>query len=88
MFLQLFLLSVVIVGIAFAGFAVKMFFQKDGMFKKQCSSSIIDKKTGKHLECAGGGSCHSPVVEEINYQQHVPTSRLNIKKLHDAAAAE
>lgn len=88
MFIQLFLLSVVIVGIAFAGFAIKMFFIKDSMFKKQCTSSLKDKRTGKNLQCSGGGSCHNPVVEEINYQKNTPTSKYNIKKLWDAAASE
>jgi len=88
MFVQLFLISIVIIGLAFAGFAIKMFFIKDSMFKKQCTSSLKDKRTGKHLQCAGGGSCHSPVVEEINYQKNTPTSRLNIKKMWDAIETE
>lgn len=87
MFLQVFLLSVVIVGLAVAGFAIKMFFIKGAMFKKQCSSSIKDHK-GNNLECAGGGSCHNPVVEEINYQRNTATSRFNIKKIQDAAVSE
>lgn len=87
MFLQVFLLSIVLVGLAVAGFAIKMFFIKGAMFKKQCSSSIKDHK-GNHLECAGGGSCHNPVVDEIEYQKTTPTSRLNIRKLHNAAISE
>ncbi len=88
MFIKLFLLSSIIIGIAIAGFAIKMFFQKDAMFKKTCSSSIVDKNTGKKLSCAGGGSCHSPVVEEINYQKNSPISKVNIKKLMDAASSD
>ncbi len=41
-------------GLAFAGFAVKMFFKKDGEFKKSCSS--IDPTTGKYLGCSCGKS--------------------------------
>jgi len=39
--------------IVFAGFAVKMFFKKDGQFEKKCGN--IDPKTGKNLPC----SCES-----------------------------
>ncbi len=38
---------------AFAGFAVKMFFKKDGEFKKQCSS--VNPKTGLAIGCVCGG---------------------------------
>ena len=59
MFLKILLISVVFLGIAFAGFAVKMFIKKDGEFKKQCSS--IDPKTGQRLGCVcdgeASGSC-------------------------------
>jgi len=72
MYLKLLLLSVIIIAIAFAGFAIKMFVKKDGEFKKQCSS--IDPKTGKALGCScegapGDGSCrnedeeHDHVIE-------------------------
>lgn len=88
MFIQLFFLSVVLLGIAFAGFAIKMFFLKNGQFKKQCSSSIRDPKTGKKLACAGG-SCHtSSVVEEINYQKKSPISRRNIRIMTKEAISE
>ena len=57
-FLKIFLFSIVIMGIGFAGIAIKMFFKKDYTFKKQCSS--VDPKTGKRLGCAcGTGSCHN-----------------------------
>jgi len=53
MFLKILLLSVVILAIAFAGFAVKMFFKKDGEFKKSCSS--VHPKTGERIGCVCGG---------------------------------
>ncbi len=60
-FLKILLVSVVILALAFAGFAVKMFFRKDGEFKKQCSS--VNPKTGKAVGCVCGGeddgSCHN-----------------------------
>ena len=70
MFIQLFLLSVVLLSVAFSGFAIKMFFLKNGQFKKQCSSAIRDPKTGKRLSCAGG-SCHttSRIIEKIKIQK-------------------
>jgi len=58
MFIKLFVVTVILLSIAFAGFAVKMFFIKGGYFKKQCSSSIKNPKTGRPLSCASG-SCHS-----------------------------
>jgi len=56
MYLKLILLAIVIVGLAFAGIAIKMFFQKNGEFKKQCSSTDVH---GNRLGCGcgGGGSC-------------------------------
>ena len=57
-FLKIFLFSIVIIGIGFAGIAIKMFFKKDYAFKKQCSS--VDPKTGKRVGCVcGTGSCHN-----------------------------
>jgi len=46
MYLKLLLLTIGLLAIAFAGFAVKMFFKKDGEFKKQCST--VDPHTGKN----------------------------------------
>jgi hypothetical protein len=38
--------------IVFMGFAVKMFFKKDGQFEKKCGT--IDPKTGKSVSCSCG----------------------------------
>lgn len=56
MYLKLILLAIVIVGLAFAGIAIKMFFQKSGEFKKQCSSTDVH---GNHLGCACSGRASS-----------------------------
>jgi len=75
MFLKILLLSVVILAIAFAGFAVKMFFKKDGEFKKSCSS--VNPKTGERLGCVcggeGGESCRNKEIEE---------TRVKVQPLH------
>ncbi len=53
MILKLLLLSVILVAVALAGIAIKMFVKKGGEFKKQCSS--VDPYTGQRLGC----SCES-----------------------------
>lgn len=69
MFWQLLLVSIVFIGIAFAGIAVKMIFKKGYEFKKQCSS--VDPKTGKALGCscggAGDGSCRNEEPEKSSF---------------------
>lgn len=51
--LKLILVAIVLMGIAFAGIAIKMFFVKDAQFQKSCSS--VDPKTGQPLGCSCGG---------------------------------
>ena len=46
------LLSVILISIAVAAIAIKMFVKKDGEFKKSCSS--VDPDTGKPLGCTCG----------------------------------
>jgi hypothetical protein len=76
-----------LLALAFSGFAVKMFFLKNGQFKKQCSSSIKDPKTGKRLACAGG-SCHShsSLDEEIEYARKSPISKRNVRIMTESAS--
>lgn len=61
MFLKILLITIVFLALAFVGFAVKMFFKKDGEFKKQCSS--IHPETGQRLGCVcgseGDGNCEN-----------------------------
>lgn len=52
---KIILLAIVLVGIAFAGIAIKMFFIKGAEFKKTCSSSV-DPKTGKPMSCSCGSA--------------------------------
>lgn len=51
--LKLILVAVVLLSIAFAGIAVKMFFFKGSEFRKSCSS--VDPQTGQRLGCSCGG---------------------------------
>ncbi len=67
MYLKLLLLTIGLLAFAFAGFAIKMFFKKNGEFKKQCSS--VDPNTGKRLGCScegqpGDGSCRKDKKQE------------------------
>ena len=51
--LKLILVAIVLLGIAFAGIAIKMFFFKEAEFRKSCSS--IDPQSGQRLGCNCGG---------------------------------
>lgn len=59
MFLKVLLITIVFLGLAFVGIAVKMFLKKDGEFKKSCST--VDPNTGQKLGCVcgdnSGGNC-------------------------------
>ena len=55
--IKVILLAIVLVGIAMAAIAIKMFFIKGGEFKKSCGS--VDLKTGKPLPCSCGHSGES-----------------------------
>jgi len=73
MYLKLLLLTIGLLAFAFAGFAIKMFFKKDGEFKKQCST--VDPHTGKNLGCScegapGDGSCRNDDEEEHEHHHH------------------
>jgi len=74
-FIKILLIAIIFMALAFAGFAVKMFFKKDGEFKKQCST--VDPKTGQPLGCScggnGDGSCRN---EDEN-----ATSKIKIEPL-------
>lgn len=48
------LFAVLLIGLAIAGIAVKMFVKKDGEFRKSCSS--VDPKTGERYGCTCGKS--------------------------------
>jgi hypothetical protein len=52
--MKLFLLAILLVGLAVLGLAIKMFFLKDGKFTKTCGS--VDPKTGKKIACTCGSN--------------------------------
>jgi len=52
MILKILIVAVILVAIAFAGFAVKMFFSPSAEFKKSCAS--VDPNTGERLGCTCG----------------------------------
>lgn len=51
--LKLIMVAVVLLSIAFAGIAIRLFFFKDAEFRKSCSS--VDPQTGQRLGCSCGG---------------------------------
>lgn len=66
--LKVILLSLLIVALAIAAIAIKMFVKKDGEFKKSCSS--VDPATGKRLGCTcgnaeGGEACDNKANEPV-----------------------
>jgi hypothetical protein len=73
-FIKILLITIVFLALAFAGFAVKMFFKKGGEFKKQCST--LDPKTGQPLGCSCGGA-----GDENCHNEDKPASKINIKPL-------
>ncbi len=60
--LKVLIIAIVLIGLAFAGFAIKMLVSKNGEFRKSCSSA--DPKTGERYGCScghgdGGASCEN-----------------------------
>ena len=54
MLLNVFIVSILLIGLAFAGFAIKILLTKNGEFKKSCSS--IDPATGDPYGCSCGSA--------------------------------
>jgi len=58
---KILILTIIILGLAIAGIAIKMFVKKDGEFQKSCGS--IDPDTGKKTACSCGKTdteaCHN-----------------------------
>lgn len=50
--MQVFIVAVVLIALAFAGIAIKILVKKDGQFSKSCST--IDPATGQRLGCTCG----------------------------------
>jgi hypothetical protein len=66
--MKLFFLVLVLVGLAIAGFAIKMFFIKGGQFSKSCSSVETDSN-GKRVGCTCSASGGNDTQCE-NYEKH------------------
>jgi len=60
MLFKIFLVSIILIAIAVAGIAIKMFFVKGGRFEKTCGS--VDPKSGKIVAC----SCHKDENKECD----------------------
>ena len=62
MFIQLIVISVLLLALALAGIGIKILATKDGEFKKTCGS--VNPKTGKPIGCIcgdgdGGDTCEN-----------------------------
>lgn len=58
--LKVILLAIILIGLAVAGIAVKMFFKKDYVFEKKCST--VNPRTGERIEgcgCGASGTCNN-----------------------------
>lgn len=55
------LATIILLGLAIAGIAIKMFVKKGGEFKKQCSS--VDPDTGERFGCSCGKAETGEVCE-------------------------
>ncbi len=65
--MKVLLLSIILVGVAIAGIAIKMFVQKGGQFSKSCST--IDATSGKRIGCSCGNDGDDDTSCE-NYEKH------------------
>ena len=54
--LKLTLISAILLGLGFAGIAIKIWAKKDGEFDGTCSSRNV---IGKGCACGGGGTCEN-----------------------------
>ena len=72
MLLKILIISIILVGLAFAGFAIKILLTKNGEFKKSCSS--LDPTTGERYGCScgdggGGEACENSQQSAISSRQ-------------------
>lgn len=51
MFLTILLLTIIVIGLCFAGIGIKMFIKKDGSFERRC-----ENEGSAHCSCGGKGS--------------------------------
>jgi len=62
---QVLIISIILIGLAIAGIAIKMFVQKGGQFTKSCSS--VDATSGQRIGCVCGEGDEKSCV---NYEKH------------------
>ncbi len=75
--LKLTLISAVLLGIGFAGIALKIWAKKDGEFDGTCSSRNAG---GKGCACGGGGSCQNS--DDPNHTHHHDEApKITVKKI-------
>ena len=65
--LKLILLAIIMLALAFAGFAIKLIVKKNGEFKKNCST--VDPKSGKPVGCTCGSDGKDQSQSE-SYKKH------------------
>lgn len=63
---QILIISIILIGLAVAGIAIKMFVLKDGHFTKSCSS--VDSGTGEKIGCVCGSD--GDETKCVNYEKH------------------
>ena len=66
--LELFIITIVLLGLAIAGIAIKMFVKKGGEFQKSCGS--IDPDTGKRTTCTCGKENSDETCENKHKHSH------------------
>lgn len=64
--LELLLVTIVLLGIAIAGIAIKMFVKRGGEFQKSCGS--VDPDTGQRTTCSCGKSSDEMCKNKHKYQ--------------------
>jgi len=52
--LDILIITIILLGLAIAGIAIKMFVKKDGEFQKSCGS--VDPGSGQRIDCTCGKS--------------------------------
>lgn len=68
--LKLLIITIILVGLAMAAIAIKMFVKKDGEFKKTCGST--DPATGQKIGCACGGGEDSSCENKGHHHHESP----------------
>jgi len=78
--LKLFLISAVLLGVGFAGIAIKIWAKKDGEFDGTCSSRNV---AGKACACGGGGACENDQPHNHDREEsYFDTPSIVVKKIN------